>query len=98
MSKLLILSDEFLARINVGLGEIAAKFAIPVIMDIEAQVSRTERDAEAFLAAIEAHVAPIRAKLAQTKAEAEKLAATPAVEVMPPEPAKLVDPPAEMPA
>lgn len=69
MPTLLILSDEFLTRINIGLGEVQAKFAVPVIAEIEIQAARAANDAEAFLAAIEAHVAPIKAKLAQAKAD-----------------------------
>jgi hypothetical protein len=71
MSKLLILSDEFIARLHVGLGEIQAKFAIPVIQDIQAQVDLIEKDAKSFLASVEAHIAPIKQKVAAADAAPE---------------------------
>ncbi len=77
MSKLVILSDEFLARIHVGLGEVQAKFAIPVLQDIQAQVDLAEKDAKAFLAAVEAHIAPFKQKVAADAAEIARVAALP---------------------
>jgi hypothetical protein len=74
MPKLLILSDEFIARLHVGLGEIQAKFAIPVIQDIQAQVDLSEKDAAAFLASVEAHVSPFKQKVAAAEAGALRLA------------------------
>lgn len=79
MSKLLILSDEFLARLHVGLGELQAKFAIPVISEIQKQVDLFEKDAATFIADVEAHIAPLRAKIAPAPS-AEILAASPVVE------------------
>ena len=77
MSKLVILSDEFLARVHVGLGEIQAKFAIPVIAEIQNQVDLVEKDVKAFLASVEAHVAPHKQKVVAADAEAARVAALP---------------------
>jgi hypothetical protein len=56
MSKLVILSDEFLARIHVGLGEIQAKFAVPVIQEIQRLVDLAEQDYDKFKAEVDAHL------------------------------------------
>lgn len=63
MPKLLILSDEFMSRVLVGLGEIQTKFGLPVLQDIQTQVDLAEKDPAAFLAAVEAHLSPFKIKV-----------------------------------
>lgn len=83
MAHVLVLTEEFLKRVLVGLGEIPSKFAHDVILDIEAQLTMAERGVEAHVALIEQHMAPAKAKLeaivaaakAEAEAEAEKIAA-----------------------
>jgi hypothetical protein len=72
-----ILSQEFMTRINVALGEIQAKFAIPVINELEAWKNKVEAEPHKLLADIEAHLAPVKAKVEAAKAEAERIAALP---------------------
>lgn len=69
-NSLIIVSEEFLKRILVGLGELPSKFAHAVILDIEAQVSLAEKDVKAYVAMVEEHLAP-------HKAAATALPATP---------------------
>ena len=68
-----ILSDEFMTRINVALGEIQAKFAIPVINEVQAWIDKAEKEPTKLLTEIDAHLAPFRAKVAAADAEAKKL-------------------------
>jgi hypothetical protein len=67
----LILSKEFMTRINVALGEIQAKFAIPVINEMQAWADKAEQEPHKLLADIEAHLAPVKAKVDADKAAAE---------------------------
>lgn len=59
----LIVTDEVLARIKLGLGEIAAKYAVPVFQEIEAQVALAETGGKNYIDAIESHIAAIKAKV-----------------------------------
>jgi hypothetical protein len=58
----LIFTEEALARVRMGLGEIASKFAIPVFNEIEAQIKMAETGAKNYVDAIESHVASVKAK------------------------------------
>lgn len=71
----LILSEEFLTRIKVGLQEIQAKFANPVLIEIETQVKHAETAAQGWVSSIESHVAELK-----TKAEAAAKAVVNGVE------------------
>jgi hypothetical protein len=70
---LVILSKEFLTRINVALGEIQAKFAIPVINELQAWIDKAEQEPHKLLAELEAHVAPIKARVESLAKDAEKV-------------------------
>jgi hypothetical protein len=70
-----ILSKEFMDRINVALGEIAAKFSIPVLNELHAWVEKAQNEPHKLIADLEAHVAPMKAKIEADKAAAEVLAA-----------------------
>lgn len=69
----LIVSEEFLNRIKVGLSEIAAKFANPVFVEIEDQIKAAETGAAHYVSALESHLAAIKAKVVTEvkKVEAE---------------------------
>jgi hypothetical protein len=60
-NSLIIVSEEFLKRIFVGLGELPSKFAHDVILDIEAQVALAGKDVKAYVAMVEEHLAPHKA-------------------------------------
>jgi hypothetical protein len=63
-----VLSKEFMTRIKVALGEIQAKFAIPVMAELEAWEQKVVAAPHEVLTAIEAHIAPIKAKVEADKA------------------------------
>jgi hypothetical protein len=65
-NKVLILSQEFLNRIMVGLGEVQSKFAIPVLQDIEKQLAAAEVGAKIWVESIEAHITGVKLKAAQS--------------------------------
>jgi hypothetical protein len=73
---LVILSKEFMTRIKVALGEIQAKFAIPVIAELETWEQKIASAPHEVLAAIESHISPIKAKI-----EADKVAVAAAAEL-----------------
>jgi hypothetical protein len=75
MDTLVILSKEFMLRVNMALGEIQAKFAIPVINELQAWADKAETDSAKLLADVEKHLAPHRAIVASTAAAAESAAA-----------------------
>jgi hypothetical protein len=58
----LIVSKEFLNRILVGLSEIQAKFAIPVIQEIEKQAAAADAGAKHWIESIESHLDGIKLK------------------------------------
>lgn len=60
----LIISEEFLNRILVGLGEVASKFSVPVLQDIEKQVRAAQVGAKEWVEAIESHLTGIKLKAA----------------------------------
>lgn len=68
-----ILTEEFMKRINVALGEIPAKFAIPVINELQAWYDMAEKEPTKLLASIKSHLAPFEAKVAEADAAAKKL-------------------------
>lgn len=68
----LIISQEFLNRIMVGLGEVASKFAIPVIQDIEIQVKSAESGAKDWIASIESHLTGIKIRTTPPSAPPEQ--------------------------
>ena len=65
----LIVSQEHLNRILVGLGEIASKFAVPVLQDIERQVSYAKAGTKEWVEAIESHLTGIKLKTTQVPQE-----------------------------
>jgi hypothetical protein len=69
---LVILSKEFINRIHVSLGEIQAKFAIPVINELQVWFDKAEKEPTKLLADVEAHLLPIKAKI---EADAAKVKA-----------------------
>jgi hypothetical protein len=85
---ILIFTDEFMSRVEMGLGEIAAKLAIPVIVDIDNQ-KKLKDDPEKYVALIEQHLQPYKdeivKKQAEAKAAAEAMAAAAAALLPPPE-------------
>lgn len=60
---LVLLTDEFLARVHVGLGEIQSKFAIPVINDIEKQIKSYEAGTKEWYDSIKAHIVHLEAQI-----------------------------------
>lgn len=72
-----ILSEEFMTRINIALGEIQAKFAIPVINELENWLNKAKDEPHKLVVELEAHLVPFKAKLAADKAEAARIAALP---------------------
>jgi len=61
MSNLLIIvSEEFLKRIFVGLGEIPSKYAHEVILDLEAQMNLAKNDVKAHVDLVEKHLQPYK--------------------------------------
>lgn len=79
-STVLIFTEEGFKHIVNGLGELPAKLVHALLLDIDAQVSMVEKDVKGYLALIEQHLAPVKAKLdvivageeAAAKAEAEQ--------------------------
>jgi hypothetical protein len=69
----MILTEEFLTRIHVALGEIQAKFAIPVINEVQQWIDKAEKEPTKLVADIDAHLVPFRAKIAAAEAESKKL-------------------------
>jgi hypothetical protein len=76
-----VLSKEFMTRIKIALGEIQAKFAIPVIAELEAWETKVAQAPHEVLAAIESHIAPIKAKVAAGTMAAVDAAAVAALKV-----------------
>lgn len=74
-----VLSEEFVKRIFVGLGEIPSKFSHVVILELEAQAKAAETEAHKIIALVEQHLAPLKAKVeaeaAKTKADAAPVVA-----------------------
>jgi F0F1-type ATP synthase membrane subunit b/b' len=68
-----ILTEEFLTRIHVALGEIQAKFAIPVINEVQQWIDKAEKEPTKLVADIDAHLVPFRAKIAAAEAESKKI-------------------------
>lgn len=64
----LIFNQEFVNRILVGLGEVASKFAIPVIQDIEKQIAFNATGAKIWVETIESHLTGVKLKAAQDTA------------------------------
>jgi hypothetical protein len=62
-NSLIIVSEEYMKRIFVGLGEIPSKFAHEVILDLEAQLSMADKDVKAYVALVEKHLLPHKAKI-----------------------------------
>lgn len=60
----LILDQEFLNRVMVGLGEVASKFSIPVISSIESQVRAAQSGDKAWVERIESHLTGVKLKAA----------------------------------
>jgi len=73
-NSVIVVSEEFLKRIYVGLGELPAKFSKIVIDDIEAQVRLAEQEVHKYVALVEEHFAPFKAKVADIDAKAKILA------------------------
>lgn len=70
----IVVSEEFLKRIYVGLGELPAKFSKIVIDDIEAQVKLAEGEVHKYVALVEQHFAPFKDKAAEIDATAKGVA------------------------
>jgi hypothetical protein len=68
MDCLFLLSQETLSRISAGLGELPHKFAHPVFVDLSAQADRASKDWPAYVKAVEAHLAAVKADIANSVA------------------------------
>jgi hypothetical protein len=81
MSNILVLSEEFVKRILVGLGEIPAKFSHEVILEVEAQLKAAKDEAHKVVAFVETHLEPLKAKVsadaAAVKTEVSDIKAVP---------------------
>lgn len=66
-SFLFVLTSETINNISMGLQEIPTKFGAPTINDLNAQLQTQQHDPAKFVAAVEAFLAPIKAKLAAPK-------------------------------
>lgn len=60
---IVILSEEFLKRIHLALGEMQVKFALPVIMEIQAWFDKAEKEPAKLIADVQAHLEQFRTKL-----------------------------------
>lgn len=60
----LILDQEFLNRVMVGLGEVASKFSIPVISSIESQIKAAQSGDKSWIERIESHLTGVKLKAA----------------------------------
>lgn len=69
-NKILVIGEEFMKRVFVGLGEIPSKFAHEVILDFEAQLNLAEQDIKKYVELIEEHLMPHKAKVALEDAKA----------------------------
>lgn len=70
-NQILVLSEEYIKRIFVGLGEVPAKFSHEVILAIESQLKAAETEYEKLVAVVENHIAPLKAKIAADAAKAK---------------------------
>lgn len=66
-------TDAGLTQIDNALQELAYKFASPMLRDINIQLAQAEKSPKEFLAAIDAHLAPVKAKVASLEIEAKAL-------------------------
>ncbi len=78
----IVLTEEFLKRVQVALGEIPAKFAIPVIQEIEAWITLAEHQPAKVIELVDKHLQQFRDKVAAEEAalKAEAAKALAAVE------------------
>ncbi len=60
---ILILTEDALKRVFVGLGELPAKISHELINELEAQVALIEKDVGAYVAQVEQHLLPHKAKV-----------------------------------
>jgi hypothetical protein len=78
-NSVIVLSEELLKRVYLGLGELPSKVSHIVILEIEAQEKLADANVKAYIGLIEQHLQPFKDKLATAeaavKAEAEKVAA-----------------------
>jgi hypothetical protein len=70
-TQILVLSEEFIKRIFVGLGEMPSKFSHNVILEIEAQLKAAENEAHRVVALVEAPLNALKAKVAADAAKAK---------------------------
>lgn len=66
----LVLSEEFLKRVQVALGELPAKFAVPVIQEVEAWITLAEKQPHKVVELIDKHMNEIKEKIASEAAKA----------------------------
>jgi hypothetical protein len=66
----IVLSEEFLKRVQVALGELPAKFAVPVIQEVEAWITLAEKQPHKVVELVDKHMAEIKDKIAQEGAKA----------------------------
>jgi hypothetical protein len=66
-----ILTEEFMKRISVGLGEVQAKFAIPVLNELQAWTDLHEKDPAKLIALVDDHLKSFRDKVAADIAKTE---------------------------
>lgn len=60
--QIFMVDKEFADRINVALGEIQGKFAIPVVYELQRQSEAQNANPAAFLAELEPHLAVIKGR------------------------------------
>lgn len=70
---IVILSDEFLNRIRIALGEIQAKFAVPVLGELELWAAKAKDEPAKLLADVDAHLAQFRASVTMAEAKVKAL-------------------------
>jgi|SRR5882672_5898157 len=80
-NSIIVVTEEFLKRVFVGLGEIPSKFAHQVILDFEAQLNMAKEDTKKFVSFIEEHLAPHKAEIALQEAKVAAAVAAAAEEV-----------------
>lgn len=78
---ILVVSEEFMKRVFIGLGELPSKFAHSVILDFEAQLGLAQTDVKKYVAMIEEHLMPHKAAVVlqeakDAAAKAEKAVST----------------------
>lgn len=64
-NKLIILTEDMLNNVMLGLGELQAKFSHAILVDIASQVALAEKDLRAHIELVETHLKPLKDQLTE---------------------------------